>query len=340
MGIKKFFFPVQVPKTSNEIAQIEDVETFIRNINVDELPSIINGQIGKYKELEKSIEATLKKAKEAEGKAEYAQGQSAGFFNRKNAIEAGQEATIGNAEAIMALANSQKISFEFQTKLAEISKFLLMLGLNNIALNRTTVRQLELKLEGATKDKLSDLVQGEIKNVIQQLKAQQDIMEKHTRLDEKAKELHEKQETQKAKIEEHEDLIESNIKKLKENAKKEKNNSKMIQSLVEELEKHESIINGIKRSIAKKEKNNSEKIQLLDEELKKHENTFNTIKRSNKKSDNNIISIEKEVNDIKNLKEYIINKYPKIKLYFFLLCGIIGATFILSVLSLIFSLIK
>ena len=340
MGIINNVMSVLVPKKSKEIAQIEDIEISIGDIDINELPSIISGRIEKYKELEKSIKASLKKAKEAEEKAGSAQEQSAGFWNRKNAIEAGQEAAVGNAEAIMALAKSQEISLEFQTKLAEISKFLLMLGLTNIALNRTTVRQLELKLEGASKDKLSDLVQGEIKNVINQLKAQQDILEKQNTLDEKAKELHIKQEKQKAIIEEHEDLIESNIKKLRENAKKANNNSKMIQSLVEELEKHESIINSIKRSIAKKEKNNTEKIQLLDEELKKHENTFNTIKRSIKKSDNNIISIEEEVNDIKNLKKYIINKHPKIKLYFFLLCGIIGTTFILSVLSLIFSLIK
>jgi myosin heavy subunit len=315
-----------VPKTSKEIAQIEDVEISIGDIDINELPSIINGQIGKYKELEKSIDVSLKKAKEAEERAESAQGQSAGFWNRRNAIEAGQEATVGNAEAIMALANSQKISLEFQTKLAEISKFLLMLGLNNIALNRTTIRQLELKLEGASKEELSELVKSEIKNVIQELKARQDLIEKHNRLDEKTKELHKKQETYTVKVEEHEDKIESNIKKLRENAKKLKNNSEMIQSLVEELGKHESSINTIKRSIAKKEKNNSEMIQSLVEELKKHENT---IKRTNKK-----------VDDIKNLKEYIIEKYPKIKLYFFLLCGIIGSIFILSIISLIFALIK
>jgi len=333
MGIINNVKSLLVPKTSKEIVQNEDIERSIGDIDINELPSIIEGRIEIIEKLDKSIKKSLESAEIAKKSADSAKKKSAGLFHKKEAIEALQESGVESANALMALTDSQKMSLESQTKIAEICKFLLNLGLINIASNRTIVRQLELKLEGASKDKLSDLVQGEIKNVINQLKAQQDLLEKSNRLDEKTKELHIKQE-------EHEDLIESNIKKLRENAKKAKNNSKMIQSLVEELEKHESTINSIKRSIAKKEKNNSEMIQSLVEELKRHENTFNTIKRSIKKSDNNIISIEKEVNDIKNLKEYIINKYPKIKLYFFLLCGIIVATFIFSVLSLVFSLIK
>jgi hypothetical protein len=297
-----------VSKDSREIAKMEEGEIFIENIKESDLPSIVGGQIEKYKELEKSINESIKRAEKAEKSADSAYKESAGFFNRKNAIEATQSSGIDSAEAIMALAGSQKISFEFQTKLAEISKFLLMLGVSNIALNRTTVRQLQLKLEGASKDKLSELVKTEIRNVIQQLKVQQDIFEKQKNLEEGTKKLHANQEAQTAKVEEHDNLLGNYEKKIKEN----------IKTL----------------------KSNSEKIQFLNDEIKNHEKTFNTIKRSIKKYNNRITSIEKDVNEIKEFKDYIFSKYPKIKVYLFIICGIIVTTFILSISSIIYLLIK
>jgi hypothetical protein len=142
------------------------------NIKDTDLPAIIGGQIEKYKELDIRVNESISRAEKAAKSANSAYAESAGFWNRKNAIEAMQSAQLDSAEANMANVEYNKVSLEFHKKSAEINRFLLMLGLSNIVLNRTTVRQSELKLKGASKDKLSDLVQGEIKNVIEQLKAQ------------------------------------------------------------------------------------------------------------------------------------------------------------------------
>lgn len=61
------------------------------------------------------------------------------------------------------------------------------LGAANIAANRSVVRELELKLKGATKEELDEFARNEILTVIKQLKAQEDIMKKQSDLTEKVK---------------------------------------------------------------------------------------------------------------------------------------------------------
>jgi len=160
----------------------------IMNIKENELPSIINGKIEKYEELDKSIEESIKRAEEAKENADTARKESAGFFNRENAIEAVQKSGFANAEAIVALVDSQKKSFEFQTKLADISKYLLNLGGNNTKLNQITIRQLQLKVEGDKEGtKLSEVTKSEMRNVIRQLEAQGDILKKQENLEDEIK---------------------------------------------------------------------------------------------------------------------------------------------------------
>lgn len=110
------------------------------------------------------------------------------------------------------------------------------------------------------------------------------------------------------------DDIKERQKKLGENVKTLHSEHKTQATIVEE---HNKLIKNNKKRIsenAKIVKDNSEMIQSMNEQL-------NEIKRSIKKTD-------KEVNDIKDLKGYIIKKYPKIKLWFFLLLGIVGITLV------------
>ena len=79
------------------------------------------------------------------------------------------------AQAIVMGAKAQKVAFEFQTKLAEITKFLFNLGISNIVYNRMVVRELELRLSGASKEKISELARKELTTVVKQLKDQEDM---------------------------------------------------------------------------------------------------------------------------------------------------------------------
>lgn len=87
-------------------------------------------------------------------------------------------------------AEAQEVSFTYQQKLAEMTKFLFALGVSNIAMNRSIVRELELKLKGASEEELDELARREIISVVKQLKAQEDIMKKQSDLSDKVR-IHE-----------------------------------------------------------------------------------------------------------------------------------------------------
>lgn len=150
------------------------------------LPELIQAQIGKLNELDEGVKKALADAKLAETSARKARQQSAdrGFFtdNKKAAIEELQRAGIALADAVTSGTKAQKLSFEMQKRLAEITKYLFTLGVSNIAANRTVVRELEMRLRSASEEELSELARTEVLSVIKQLKEQEDLLRKQDQM--------------------------------------------------------------------------------------------------------------------------------------------------------------
>lgn len=144
-----------------------------------QLPSIITSQYNSIVELEDSVVKSLNLAKDASSSAKKASEYKVHWYGgRKDAIELLQDSSKYSAEALISLAEAQQKLFEYQTKLTEITKFLFGLGISNIVMNRCVVRELDLKLKGASGEEISELAKQELRNVIRQLKAQEDIHEK------------------------------------------------------------------------------------------------------------------------------------------------------------------
>lgn len=167
----------------NNVSDAEQIQ-----IAVDEkaLPELIHGQIGKLNELDAGVKKALEAAGRAEQRARAAHDLSAGrgFFKdkKKEAIEGLQEAGVELAEAVQLGTQAQKLSFELQTRLAEITKYLFTLGVGNIAANRVVVRELEMRLRGASEEELSELARQEVMSVIRQLKEQEDLLRKQEQM--------------------------------------------------------------------------------------------------------------------------------------------------------------
>jgi hypothetical protein len=159
--------------------------------NMNDLPNIISGQVKELNDLGIKVENARDRAESAQTSANKAYIISAGFGKKKAAIEELQLAVYDLAKAVVSEAETQKTAFNFQTQLAEITKYLFGLGVSNLALNRSVVRELELKLSGASAEELSDLAKQEALNVIRQLKAQEDILIKLEQFDNKVKIVHE-----------------------------------------------------------------------------------------------------------------------------------------------------
>ncbi|MEH7653482.1 hypothetical protein, partial [Bacillus safensis] len=143
-------------------------DIFKRSYKVEEadLPEIISTQVKKLNEVDINVKKAMYAAREAEDSAEKASKLSAGFGQKKKAIEELQKVNVSLAKATQSGVQAQKTSFEFQKKLAEISKYLFSLGVSNIAHNRMVLRELEMRLQNASEEEISELAQQELMQVI------------------------------------------------------------------------------------------------------------------------------------------------------------------------------
>lgn len=165
-------------------------------VNVDKLPEIITTQIDTISVLEKKIKACDDSANNAmnyvsekmhryEDKGKWIFKHRSG--NSKDVIEDTQTAIDNLAKAQHVTVDALRQSFEFQRKLAEVSKYLFELGCANITVNRITVKAIEAKLKGASKKDISELARQEMLAVVKQLKEQEDILKKQEYLNAKVK---------------------------------------------------------------------------------------------------------------------------------------------------------
>jgi hypothetical protein len=176
-------------------------------------------------ELDKSTQKALVAAKKAKDSAANAQSKDISWWflvGIKDAVEELQSSGMHLAEAVVDVAKAQKISFDFQRKLAEIIKYSVGLSVSNIAAIRAVVCELELKLNGASEEELSDLVRQEMLMAVKQLKDQEDILNKQEELAKNVK----GHESKLKSLSEKYKVLEDELQDLKEAMRK--NESKMI----------------------------------------------------------------------------------------------------------------
>ena len=161
-------------------------------VKESDVPEIIGSQFTIMQEYKENLDIAKKKALDAQVQALGSKEKKTGVFKNKTAIESLQETTLSLADAQIIAAEAQEKSFEYQKKLAEITKYLFGLGVSNIAANRIVVKELEMRLKNASEDEIDSLAREEIKNLVRELKMQEDIMQKQSLLNERIRELDEK----------------------------------------------------------------------------------------------------------------------------------------------------
>lgn len=156
------------------------------NIKPNDLPSIISKTVNNLTTIDDKIKQSEEKAKIATNSALIAKSKKAGWSfwgsNKKEAIEALQNAVFDQADALYDSIEANRGQFENQKQMIQSIQYLFGLGVANMAANRSVVRELEMKLRNASKEELSELAKKEIEGVIMQLRAQEDMwnrMEKH-----------------------------------------------------------------------------------------------------------------------------------------------------------------
>lgn len=201
----------------------------VESIDEKQVPELIQSQFGIMGELKKEIERASCRAFDA--KESVINEIAPKGASKKAAIESLQSATLDLANAQESAMNAQKLQFDYQQKLADITKFLFRLGLTNIAINRVVVEELECKLRDATQEELDDLARAEIENLLKRLKMQQDIDQRQTEL---AKLLKEQSETNDSQAEE-----------IREQAEKDEEHDRRIDELFSIISKQDQILSAI-----------------------------------------------------------------------------------------------
>jgi uncharacterized coiled-coil protein SlyX len=201
----------------------------VENVDEKQVPELIQSQLTVMSELKKEIERASNKAFEA--KEAVINEVDAGSLSKKAAIESLQSATLDLANAQESAMNAQKLQFDYQQKLADITKFLFRLGLTNIAMNRVVVEELEYKLRNASQEEIDELARAEIENLLKRLKMQQDIDQKQTELTKLLKEQA--------------DINDSQIEEIKEQAAKDEEHDKRIDELYSIIAKQDQVIEKI-----------------------------------------------------------------------------------------------
>ena len=170
----------------------KELDNYDLAVKESDVPEIIGSQFTIMQEYKENLDIAKKKALDAQVQALGSKEKKTGVFKNKTAIESLQETTLSLADAQIIAAEAQEKSFEYQKKLAAITKYLFGLGVSNIAANRIVVKELEMRLKNASEDEIDSLAREEIKNLVRELKMQEDIMQKQSLLNERIRELDEK----------------------------------------------------------------------------------------------------------------------------------------------------
>ena len=141
-----------------------------------------------FLEAKQSLEDIEKNAIKAQERIEKSKERKTGIFNKGKKIDEIENILVDMANnGVDSVKMSQRM-LELQQKQSQELRFVLMLGLSNLASNRATVHFLKEKLENKKGIKLSSIEKEEILSTIKQLKEQEDIFIKQENLTNKVKE--------------------------------------------------------------------------------------------------------------------------------------------------------
>lgn len=275
------------------------IGTYDMTLQDSDYPEIIQKQFDELSELETQVNKASDKAHSAQKSAEKANRSSAKVGHHKETIEALQEATVELADSQMSTSKALAISFEYQKKLADVSKYLMGLGMSSIVANRRIIEELELRLSGASGHKISELAKQEMMNLISQLKASQDIFEKTEKTQAKVEEIDEKQrraeqeteenrKSQKKTEEKQDKAIEEHNDSLRQISGKVQNHTRQIKELQKSSREYKKSINDINISIT----TISKKVKNLEGEKSNLQRTIDDIEKKQKDQIDRIDNLE------------------------------------------------
>ncbi len=142
---------------------------------VSELPEVIGAIFKELQSLKGQVRRAGRYAEAAKSTADNAQRTRRSWFifhNHGDAIRRLQGAVSTLADVQVTTAQAQRVSFDYQERVGELTKYLFALGAADEESCQTVLHELEEKLYGPDGKDLSELVRRELLGVVQQLQNQ------------------------------------------------------------------------------------------------------------------------------------------------------------------------
>lgn len=167
----------------------------IEMIPAESVPAAVDECLSSLADIQKRVSAAINKATTAKKASDDAKKITLRWYkigDKAAAIEALQDAMVGVADAQGDQAAAIQKLLDYQQTVAKGMKFLLGLGVYNMANSRIVVRKLEMRLKDASEEEISEMARNEMRAVIAQIKAQLDLQEQQSRLAEAQRRVKEK----------------------------------------------------------------------------------------------------------------------------------------------------
>ena len=162
-----------VVKEQEIIAGLGDYTQLIEQINISELPAIIEDQVEKIEVLSEKIENALSVAEEAKSVAQETKKMPVKWGQRKKVIRELQKSGEKSAEAIGETVDALKVSFEYEKQLGEISKFLLAIAACSAVHTERAIEKINSAIQNRAADKpLNSTAKERLQQIVSQMKSQ------------------------------------------------------------------------------------------------------------------------------------------------------------------------
>lgn len=179
-----------ITKEQEFVESVGQYTHLVEQINLSELPTIIDNQVAQIEVLGNKIEDALHAAEEAKNVAGEAENMPVKIGHRRKAIKKLQESGQKSAVAIGETVDALKLSFEYERQLGEISKFLIAIAACSAVHTDQAIERINNAIQNRPVNKpLNDVARERLQQIIEQMKVQGDTVRKQEAL---AKELKEK----------------------------------------------------------------------------------------------------------------------------------------------------
>ena len=282
----------------NEIVYVDD-----KAYEVKEIPEIINNTWKQLQNVKAQCDAAKEKAEKAKKDSENL--VEVKWYNKKDAIIGVQHALKSNTEAIDSLADANKVSFEYQNALSQMTKMLFKLSVGTRAATRSVIREVRRLLENASAEELDALAEEELNRVLVELNAQEDLAKKQQRTFGLLKEQDDRLSAQENILSEQEYQLYEHEKKIKFVANQIKRVSEKEDENVKLIHKQSDRIDDNANRIQKGEKKDKQQDKIIEEQARKDLEHDRRLDEGDKKDSQQDKLIKTNSDEIARLESYI-----------------------------------